>query len=108
MTLTGAIMLSMAVTAALGFLAWRYPARFPRFATFVAVAFPLALLGAMLRGRDASRSTQSVQVVGQYAFLLDTLRIGSSPGADVRIPAPNNGRSGTGMVSVTGWVRSVA
>jgi cell division protein FtsW (lipid II flippase) len=100
MTLTAAIVLGMAVTAALGCLAWRYPARFPRLATFVAVAVPLALLGAMLRGRDAARSTQSAQVVGQYAFLLDTLRIGSSPGADVRIPAPNNGRSGTGMVSV--------
>ena len=87
MTLTAAIMLGMAVTAALTYLAWRHPARLPRIATFVAVVVPLALLGAMLRGRDASRSTQSVQVVGQYAFLLDTLRIGSGPGADVRIPA---------------------
>jgi cell division protein FtsW (lipid II flippase) len=100
MTLTAAIVLSMAVTASLGVLAWRYPARFPRIATFVAVVIPLALLGAMLRGRDASRSAQSVRVVGQYAFLLDTLRIGSGPEADVRIPAPNNGRAGTGMVSV--------
>ena len=54
MTLTVAIVLGMAVTAALTYLAWRHPARFARIATFVAVVVPLALLGAMLRGRDAS------------------------------------------------------
>ena len=100
MTLTAAIVLSMAVTGALAFWAWRLPARFPRVATLVVVAVPLALLVEMLRGRNASLSSQSLQVVGQYAFLLDTLRIGSGSGADVRIPAPNNGRSGTGLVSV--------
>ena len=46
------------------------------------------------------RSGQSLQVIGQYAFLLDTLRIGAGPGADVRIPAPSGGRGGTGLVSV--------
>src|SRR4051794_11614961 len=100
MTLTAAIVLCMAVTAALAYWAWRFPARLPRGATLVTVAVPLALFGAVLRGRNASRSTQSLQVVGQYAFLLDTLRVGSGPGADVRIPAPNNGRGGTGLVSV--------
>jgi len=100
MTLTAAIVLSMAVTASLAYGASRLPARFPRTATLVVVAVPLALLGALLGGRNAVSSSQSLQVVGQYAFLLDTLRIGSGPGADVRIPAPNNGRSGTGLVSV--------
>ena len=100
MTLTVAIALSIAVTAALAILAWRAPARFPRVATLVVVTVPLALLVKILSGRNVSLSSQSLQVVGQYAFLLDTLRIGSGPGADVRIPAPNNGRSGTGLVSV--------
>jgi len=100
MTLTTAIVLSVAVTAALAFLAWRLPARFPRVVTLVVVAVPFALLVKVLSGRNVSLSSQSLQVVGQYAFLLDTLRIGSGPGADVRIPAPNNGRSGTGLVSV--------
>ena len=89
MTLTAAIVLCMAVTASLGYWAWRFPARFPRIATLVVVAVPLGLLSAMLRGR-AVASNQSFQVVGQYAFLLDTLRIGSGPDADVRIPAPSN------------------
>ena len=100
MTLTAAIVLGTAVTAALAFFAWRLPARFPRVATLVVVALPLALLVKILSGRDVSLSSQSLQVVGQYAFLFDTLRIGSGPGADVRIPAPNNGRSGTGLVSI--------
>src|SRR6185369_1789728 len=100
MTLTAAIVLSMAVTAVLAFLTWRIPARISRVATLVVVGVPLALLVELLRGRNASLSSQSLQVVGQYAFLLDTLRIGSGFGADVRIPAPNNGRSGTGLVSV--------
>jgi cell division protein FtsW (lipid II flippase) len=100
MTLTVAIVLSMAVTASLAYWAWRLPARFPRVTTLVVVAVPLALLVGMLRGRNASLSSQSLRVVGQYAFLLDTLRIGPGPGADVRIPAPNNGRNGTGLVSV--------
>ena len=100
MTLTAAIVLSMAVTAVLAFLTWRIPARVSRVATLVVVGVPLALLVELLRGRNASLSSQSLQVVGQYAFLLDTLRIGSGSGADVRIPAPNNGRSGTGLVSV--------
>ena len=100
MTLTAAIVLGMAVTAALAFWAWRVPARFPRVATLVVVAVPLALLVKILSGRNASLSSQSLQVIGQYAFLLDTLTIGSGARADVRIPAPNNGRRGTGLVSV--------
>jgi cell division protein FtsW (lipid II flippase) len=100
MTLTAAIILSIAATAALSYWAWRFPARFPRVATLAAVAVPLLLLGTLLRGRNASRSTQSLQVIGQYAFLLDTLRIGSAPGADVRIPSPSSGRGGGGLVSV--------
>jgi len=100
MTLTVAIALSIAVTTALAIFAWRAPARFPRVATLVVVAVPLALLVKILSGRNVSLSSQSLQVAGQYAFLLDTLRIGSGTGADVRIPAPNNGRSGTGLVSV--------
>ena len=100
MTLTAAIVLSMGVTAVLALLTWRIPARISRVATLVVVGVPLALLVELLRGRNASLSSQSLQVVGQYAFLLDTLRIGSGSGADVRIPAPNNGRSGTGLVSV--------
>ena len=36
MTLTAAIILSMAVTAALSYWAWRFPARFPRVATLAA------------------------------------------------------------------------
>jgi cell division protein FtsW (lipid II flippase) len=99
MTLTAAIVLCVAVTATLAWLAWRFPTRFPRAATLAAIAVPLALFGTMLRGRNASVSGQSLQVIGQYAFLLDTLRIGSAPGADVRIPAPSNGRAGTGLVS---------
>ena len=85
MTLTAAIVLSMGVTAALAFWAWRLPTRIPRFATLVVVGVPLALLVELLRGRNASLSSQSLQVVGQYAFLLDTLRIGSGSGADVRV-----------------------
>ena len=77
MTLTAAIVLSMAVTAVLAFLTWRIPARISRVATLVVVGVPLALLVELLRGRNASLSSQSLQVVGQYAFLLDTLRIGS-------------------------------
>ena len=100
MTLTAAIVIGVAVAASLAFVAWRFPARFPRALTFIVVAVPLALLGATLRGHSAAPLSQSLQIVGQYAFLLDTLRIGSGPGADVRIPAPNNGRSGTGLVSV--------
>jgi cell division protein FtsW (lipid II flippase) len=100
MTLTAAILLCMAVTASLGYWAWRFPARFPRVATLIGVSVPLALLAMILRGRDASRSGQSLQVIGQYAFLLDTLRIGADPGADVRIPAPSGGWSGSGVVAV--------
>ena len=100
MTLTAAIVLSMAVTASLALWAWRFPARFPRLATFVAVVVPLALASALLRGRNVSDAGQSLQVVGQYGFLLDTMRIGSGPGADVRIPSPNNGRNGAGLVAV--------
>jgi len=99
MTLTAAIVLSMAVTASLAYWAWRFPARFPRLATFVVVGVPLVLASLILRGRTGSRSAQSLQVVGQYGFLLDTLRIGSGPDADVRIPSPNNGRAGTGLVA---------
>ena len=100
MTLTAAILVSMAVTASLAYWAWRFPTRFPRVATFVAVVIPLALVGLTLRGRSVARSGESLQVIGQYGFLLDTMRIGSGPDADVRIPSPNNGRSGTGLVAV--------
>jgi hypothetical protein len=65
MTLTTAIVLSVAVTAALAFLAWRLPARFPRVATLVVVAVPFALLVKILSGRNVSLSSQSLQVVGQ-------------------------------------------
>jgi cell division protein FtsW (lipid II flippase) len=99
MTLTVAILVCLAVTAALAYAAWRFPGRFPRVATVVAIGVPLALLATVLRGRNASRSGQSLQVVGQYAFLLDTVRIGATPDADVRIPAPSNGRTGIGLVS---------
>ena len=100
MTLTVAILLAVAVTAAVAFGAWRNPARYPRIATLLVVATPLVLLAMVLRGRSDGRSGHSLQVVGQYAFLLDTLRIGAGPGADVRIPAQSGGRSGTGLVSV--------
>src|SRR5688500_4363527 len=100
MTSTVAIVLGLAVTAALASAAWRFPTRLPRTATFVVVTVPLLLLVLLLRGRSDVRSGQSLQVVGQYAFLLDTIRIGAGPGADVRIPAPSGGRSGTGLVSV--------
>ncbi|HUQ82733.1 MAG TPA: hypothetical protein VM076_16400 [Gemmatimonadaceae bacterium] len=100
MTLTIAIVLCMLVTAALAYGAWRFPARFPRVATLIAIATPLVLLAAVMRGRSDGRSGYSLQVVGQYAFLLDTIRIGAGQGVDVRIPAPSSGRSGTGPVSV--------
>jgi cell division protein FtsW (lipid II flippase) len=100
MTLTAAIVVCMAVTASLAYWAWRFPARFPRAAAFVAVAVPLGLVAALLRGHDRSRAGQSFQVVGQYAFLLDTLRIGAGTGADVRIPAPSGSRLGSGLVAV--------
>jgi cell division protein FtsW (lipid II flippase) len=100
MTLTAAIVLSVAVTASLAYWAWRFPARFPRVTTLVAVIVPLALFWTLLRGRNASVSGQSFQVIGQYGFLLDTLRIGSGPDADVRVPASSNGRGGTGLVAV--------
>src|SRR5512132_2948954 len=100
MTLTAAIVLSMAVTASLAFWAWRFPARLPRVVTLLAVAVPLLFLGLLVRGRGDGRSGRSLQVIGQYGFLLDTLRIGAGPGADVRIPAPSGGRGGTGLVAV--------
>ena len=94
MTLTAAIVLCMAVTASLAFWAWRFPARLPRVATLLVVAAPMLFFGALVRGRGDGRSGRSLQVIGQYAFLLDTLRIGAGPGADVRIPAPSGGRGG--------------
>src|SRR5688572_31367732 len=100
MTLTVALLLAVTVTAAIAFAAWRFPTRFPRVATLIVVATPMLLLAAMLRGRTDGRSGQSLQVVGQYAFLLDTLHIGAGPTADVRIPSPSGGRTGTGSVSV--------
>ena len=100
MTLTIAIILGTLLTAALAYGAWRFPARLPRVATLIAIAVPLVLLAAVMRGRSDGRSRYSLQVVGQYAFLLDTVRIGAGQGVDVRIPAPSSGRSGTGNVSV--------
>jgi cell division protein FtsW (lipid II flippase) len=100
MTLTAAIVLCMAVTASLAFWAWRFPARLPRAVTLLAVAAPLLFLGSLVRGRGDGRSGRSLQVIGQYGFLLDTLWIGAGPGADVRIPAPSGGRGGTGLVAV--------
>ena len=100
MTLTIALLIAIAVTAAIAYGGWRFPTRWPRAATFVVVAAPLALLAAVLRGREDGRAGQSLQVVGQYGFLLDTLRIGSGGNADIRIPAPSGGRMGTGLVSV--------
>src|SRR5688572_13194143 len=100
MTLTIAILMAVAVTAAFAYGAWRFPTRLPRVATLVVVATPLLLLTLLLRGRSDGRSGQSLQVIGQYAFLLDTLRIGADPGADVRISAPSSGRAATGLVSV--------
>lgn len=100
MTLTAAIAASFAVTAALVYWAWRHPGRFPRAATLVVVLVPFFLLTAVLRGRPETHDGDSLQVVGQYAFLLDTLRIGAGPDADVRIPAPSTGRGGTGLVAV--------
>ena len=89
----------MAVTAALAYGAWRFPNRLARTATLITLGVPLALLALVMRGR-ADRSGYSLQVIGQYAFLLDTVRIGAGQGVDVRIPAPSGGRSGTGPVSV--------
>jgi hypothetical protein len=100
MTLTLAILIGMIVTAALAYGAWRFPSRFPAIVSAAAVLTPLLLLGAVMRGRSDTRSGYSIQVIGQYAFLLDTVRIGAGPGVDVRIPAPSSGRSGTGPVSV--------
>jgi cell division protein FtsW (lipid II flippase) len=100
MTLAAAVVLCMATTAALAYGAWRYPERFPRLATLAAVVVPFLTLALVLRNRPEARSGDAVQVIGQYAFLLDTVRIGAAPGADVRIPAPSSGRSGTGLVSV--------
>ena len=90
MTLAAAVVLCMATTAALAYGAWRYPDRFPRLATLAAIAVPFALLALVLRDRPEARSGHGMQVVGQYAFLLDTVRIGAAPGADVRIPAPSS------------------
>ena len=100
MTLTVALLIAIVATAAIAYGAWRFPTRFPRAATLAVVATPLLLLGAVLRGRADGRAGQSLQVVGQYGFLLDTLRIGAGANADVRIPAPSGGRMGTGSVSV--------
>ena len=100
MTLTVALLLAVTVTAVVAYAASRFPTRFPRVATLIVVATPMLLLAAMLRGRTDGRSGQSLQVVGQYAFLLDTLRIGAGPTADVRIPSPSGGRTGSGSVSV--------
>jgi cell division protein FtsW (lipid II flippase) len=100
MTLTLAILVCLAVTGALAYAAWRFPARLPRAATFVVVGVPFVLLTVLLRGRADVLSGQSLQVVGQYGFLLDTLRIGAGGKADVRIPAPSGGHGGTGPVAV--------
>ena len=101
MTLTVALLIAIAVTAAIAYGAWRFPTRFPRVATLLVVGTPLLLLGAILRGREDGRAGQSLQVIGQYGFLLDTLRIGAGPNADVRIPASSGGRLGIGLVSVS-------
>ena len=101
MTLTIAVVLSVLMTGVLAYAAWRSPPRFTRVATLVAVGTPLMLLMAVMRrGRSDARSTYSLQIVGQYAFLLDTVRIGAGPGVDVHIPAPGGGRGGSGPVSV--------
>ena len=100
MTLAAAIVLSVAATAGAAYWAWRSPGPFVRLATLLAVSVPLALLTLLLRNRPEARSGHTLQVVGQYAFLLDTIRIGATPSADVRIPAPSSGRGGTGAISV--------
>ena len=100
MTLTIALVLSVLVTGALAYGVWRFPTRLPRIATLMAVGAPLVLLAAVMRGRSDARSGYSLQVVGQYAFLLDTVRVGAGPGADVRIPGPSGGRGASGPVSV--------
>jgi len=100
MTLAAAIVACMAVTAALAYAAWRLPHRLPWLASLLAVLAPLGLLTALLRDGPEARSGYTMQVVGQYAFLLDTVRIGAGAGVDVRIPAPSGGRAGTSAVSV--------
>ena len=100
MTLAAAIVLSVAATAGAAYWAWRSPGRFVRLATLLAVSVPLALLTLLLRNRPEARSGHTLQVVGQYAFLLDTIRIGATPSANVRIPAPSSGRGATGAISV--------
>jgi len=100
MTLAVALLVSVATTAAAGYWAWRSRGRLTRLATLAVVAVPLALLTVLLRNRPEARSGHTMQVVGQYAFLLDTVRIGAAAGADVRIPAPSSGRANTGLISV--------
>ena len=100
MTLAAAILLAVAATAAVAYWAWRTQGRLARVATFAVALTPLGLLGLLLRNRPEAGSGRSLQVIGQYAFLLDTVRIGATPGADVRIPAPSGGRGNTGLVSV--------
>ena len=100
MTLAAAILLSVATTGAVAYWTWRTSGRLARATTLAVVGMPLGLLGLLLRNRPEARSGHTLQVVGQYAFLLDTIRIGAIPGADVRIPAPSSGRGSTGLVSV--------
>lgn len=100
MTLAVALVVCMAVVAGLAYWAWRFPGRFPRAVALLAVLTPLGLLAALLRDGPEARSGYTMQVVGQYAFLLDTVRIGAGPTADIRIPAPSGGRAGTSAISV--------
>ena len=102
MTLTAAIVLCMAVTAALAFWAWRFPARSSACRDARRRRGSARACSArLLRGRDAiaGRASRSRSSVSTRSC---STRFASAPGpgADVRIPAPSGGRGGTGLVSV--------
>ena len=100
MTLSLALLVCLFVTAVVAVWSWRAPARLAWARTPAVVLTPLALLIALARGESTHGSGYSLQVIGQYAFLLDTVRVGSGPQADVRIPAPSQGRGAVGSVTV--------
>ena len=89
MTLAAAL-LGALIAAALAALAARRTG--PRAAwrwTLLAALAPLAGAGLVAGRAPRDDAAFRAQLVGQYAPLLDTLRLGSAPAADVRLPAPD-------------------
>ncbi|AHG87925.1 cell cycle protein [Gemmatirosa kalamazoonensis] len=93
MTLALAILACLTITALAALWAARSGARWRPLQTLVVALAPLAALALLVR-QAPPRAGWALRVTGQYAPIADTVLVGGTPAADVRLPVSTPGVGG--------------